>query len=235
MKHLKVILLAFTVMAAFTGIVIFSACSKNDCGSIVCQNGGTCSGGKCTCPTGFFGTRCQGRNTTGISYKNNSFTPITISVNGNTQTIPVGGSVTFTGGNGIAATGTATTSGGSSLGISSPNGVIGMEIDWQINNIFPSSDTLRVPLDVGSSYFFLRMTNKGAKNIINYYVNVGFPSTEEFFQDVTVPNDGKTYDLGYYLAYSSSNVQTQSADSKIVWKAVTLPLTNNQSFTVTIP
>ena len=78
------------------------------------------------------------------------------------------------------------------------------------------------------------MKNSGAKSVIDYYVNVAF-SYGEFYQDVTVPNDGNTYDLGYYLAYPSSNVQTQSSDSKVVWKAVTLPFTNNQTYTVNIP
>lgn len=228
-------MLSIIVMTVFSGVVVFTACNKSSCSNVVCLNGGTCSGGKCTCPTGFSGAFCQVQAQTGISYKNNSFTPVNISVNGNTQTIAPGASYTYKGGAGTLATGTASTTGSSSLGISSPDGTIGLPISWSLSNTFPASDTLRVPLDVGSSYFFLRMVNNGAKNVINYYVNVNFPSTEEFFQDVTVPNDGKVHDLGYYLAYSSSNVQTQSADSKVVWKAVTLPLTNNQSFTVTIP
>lgn len=234
MKHLKIILFAVATATIFCG-VIFTSCNQNKCNSTLCLNGGTCSNGKCSCPTGYTGTRCQIAATTAIAYKNNSFTQVTITVNGKSSTIAPGASAVFTGQVNTPASGNALTFGGSEFGISSPSGQIGMEIDWNIDDVFPTSDTLRLPLDVGSSYFFLRITNKGAKNIINYYVNVNFPSSEQFFQDVTIPNDGKTYDLGYYLAYSSSNVQTQSADSKVVWKALSLPLTNNQSATVTIP
>jgi hypothetical protein len=120
------------------------------------------------------------------------------------------------------------------LGISSPGGIIGLEINWEISNPFPtrSKDTLRVPLDVGATYFFLRMANTGSKNIINFYVNYQF-SYGQVYQDVTVPNNGVTYDLGYYLAYPYSNVQMQTSDSKVVWKAVSLPFISNQSFGVT--
>lgn len=234
MKNIKIILLSFLFTSVFSGVVIFSSCTKTSCSGITCQNGGTCSAGKCVCPTGFSGARCQTRASSAIQYKNNTYTPITIVVNGDTKTIPVGGVANFTGQFGTAALGTASTSGSaSSLGISTPAGIIGLTINWAIDNTFPSTDTLRVPLDVGATYFFLRMANTGSTNIINYYVNVTFPYGE-FYQDVTVPNTGTTYNLGYYLAYPSSNVQTQSSNSVVTWKPVTLPFTSNQSFTVTI-
>ncbi len=234
MKNIKLFIITAIVMITGSGLLIFSSCSKTTCGNLVCQNGGSCSDGKCVCPAGYSGNLCQTRANTAIQYRNNTFTPIAIVVNGNALTIPVGGTGSFTGPTGSSATGTASTAGAASqLGISTPGGIIGNTISWSIDNTFPSSDTLRVPLDVGATYFFLRMTNNSSKNIIDYYVNVGF-SYGEFYQDVTVPNTGITYDLGYYLAYPSSNVQTQSSDSKINWKAVSLPFTNNQSFTATI-
>ena len=235
MKKIKLVLFAALVTATFFSVVVFTACTKKaSCSNIVCQNGGTCSNGSCTCPTGYSGVFCQIAALTGISYQNNTFTPITIVVNGAEQTIPVGGSYTYKGKVGTAATGTASTAGAaSSLGISTPGGIIGLTINWSIDNTFPGKDTLRVPLDVGASYFFLRMANTSPKNIINYYVNYQ-SAYGQFYQDVTVPNTGTMYDLGYYLAYTSSNVQTQSSNSKINWKAVSLPFTNNQVFEVTI-
>jgi hypothetical protein len=235
MKNIRVILLAFAVTVALFSVVVFTACNKTTCNGVVCQNGGTCANGNCQCPTGYSGALCQLKASTAISYKNNTFTPITIAVNGATATIPVGGSVAFAGQVGTVATGTASTSGtANELGISTANGIIGLTISWDINNTFPSSDTLRVPLDVGATYFFLRIKNTYSKNIIDFYVNVNF-TYGQVYQDVTIPNDGNTYDMGYYLAYSSSNVQTQSSDNKVVWKAVTLPFTSNQAYTVNIP
>jgi hypothetical protein len=225
MKHTKLTVITAIIMATISGIVIFSSCSKTSCGSIICQNGGTCSDGKCSCPTGYSGSLCQTRAKSAIQYVNNTFTPITIAVNG---------SVAYAGQYGLAATGTATTSAeATSLGVNADGGKIGLPINWSINNTFPITDTLRVPLDVGATYFFLKMSNTSSRNIINFYVNVAFPYGE-VYQDVTIPNNGTTYDLGYYLAYPSSNVQTQSSNSVINWRAVSLPFTSNQSVTVNI-
>ena len=234
MKHIKLILLTLLLSAGFFSTVIFTACTKVSCSNVVCKNGGACSNGVCSCPTGYSGTFCESIVTTAIVYKNNTFTPITISVNDLGKTIPVGGSVSFTGKYGTDAIGTATTSGSAtSLGISTAGGVIGLPINWSISNTFPVSDTLRVPLDVGATYFFLRMTNKSDKNIIDYYVNYKFPYGESY-EDVTIPNDSKQYDLGYYLAYQYSNVQTQSVNAKINYFTLSLPGVSNQSASVTI-
>lgn len=49
------------------GLLVYSSCKKsgdngtpaNPCSSVVCQNGGTCSNGKCSCPTGYTGDHCE--------------------------------------------------------------------------------------------------------------------------------------------------------------------------------
>jgi len=238
MKKTKIVLLMALVSATLFSAVIFTACTKKTtCSNIICRNDGVCNNGNCVCPTGYYGTFCELGVNSFISYKNNTFTPITLVItNGATHVIPVGQSFAVEGTYGTAVVGTATTSGtASSLGVDNAGGVIGLSINWAINNNFPSGtgDTLKQSLDVGATYFFLRMANKSAQNILDYYVNVNF-SYGSTYQDVTVPNNGVTYDMGYYLAYSSSNVQTQSSNSRIVWMPVTLPFTNNQSFTVTI-
>jgi hypothetical protein len=59
MKSFKQIALsAFITISAF-GAVLYTSCNKDECKDVVCQNGGTCSGGTCTCPTGVGGTNCE--------------------------------------------------------------------------------------------------------------------------------------------------------------------------------
>lgn len=237
MKNIRLTVVMAAIMATFSGIVIFSSCSKTTCSNIVCRNGGICSDGKCTCPTGYTGSLCQFAASGVIQYVNNTFTPISISVNGEDKVIPVGGNVYYSGQFGTNALGSATTSGSAtSLGITSDGGKIGIPINWSIDNTFPAADTLRVPLDVGATYFFLKMANKRNANILNYYVNVNFTNYPEAttFEHITVPNNGVTYNMGYYLAYVGSNVQVQTSNSAVVWKAVSVPFTSNQSATITI-
>jgi len=234
MKNIKAILLTAIITTALFGAVVFSACTKVSCSSIICQHGGACSKGVCSCPTGWGGTFCDVAAITYIKYANNAFTPVTIQTTAGESVIPVGGTFTISGANGTVLTGTATTSAAASeLGITTDGGIIGNPINWDINNTFPVSDTLIVPLNVGSTYFFLRMTNKSSHDVINYYVNYQFPYGQ-WYQDVTVPANGVTYDLGYYLAYPNSNVQTQSSNTAIYWTAVSLPFTTNQLYTVTV-
>lgn len=234
MKIARTILVAATTALASLSTVSFFACTKVKCSDIVCKNGGACTDGVCSCPSGFAGTFCESVAITAIVYQNNTFTPVAISINGVNAVIPVGGSSAFTGKFGDVAIGTATTSGSAkSLGISTPGGVIGLPINWSFDHTFPANDTLRVPLDIGATYFFLRLHNTTGKNILDYYVNYAFPYGETY-EDVTVPSDGNTYDLGYYLAYPNSNVQVQTSASKVIWNAITLPFTNNQVATITV-
>jgi hypothetical protein len=59
MKSIKNIALsAFLTVSAF-GAVLYTSCTKDECKDVVCQNGGTCSEGTCTCPTGVGGTNCE--------------------------------------------------------------------------------------------------------------------------------------------------------------------------------
>ena len=54
-KHIA--LSAILTLSAFCA-VLYTSCSKDACKGVTCQHSGTCSGGTCTCPTGYEGTRC---------------------------------------------------------------------------------------------------------------------------------------------------------------------------------
>ncbi len=234
MNKIRTFLLTTLVCLSLSTALIYTSCNKATCTGVVCENNGTCSAGVCTCPTGYSGTFCENAAASVITFRNNTYTPVSITINGVGQNIPVGGTVAFAGSYGTIASGGASTSASTPYGINTANGTIGDVILWNKNIPFPVKDTLRDTLNVGRSYFFLRLVNKSAYGIIDYYVNYLF-SYGQYYYDATLPNDGKTYDMGYYLAYSSSNVQTQDSHSGVVWKAVTLPFTENQAVTVTIP
>lgn len=66
------------------GAVMYSGC-VDQCASVTCQNGGTCSDGKCTCASGYTGTNCEKKtceanNTARVQFQNKTGTSQTYSV-----------------------------------------------------------------------------------------------------------------------------------------------------------
>lgn len=49
---------ALLTLGAFSAMT-YTACSKDECEDVVCQNGGTCADGICTCASGWEGTNCE--------------------------------------------------------------------------------------------------------------------------------------------------------------------------------
>jgi hypothetical protein len=60
MKLLRLVALSAILTIATFGVIVYSSCNKTSdpCSGVTCLNGGACSGGTCTCPTGFMGTNC---------------------------------------------------------------------------------------------------------------------------------------------------------------------------------
>jgi len=48
----------FITVALFT-VIAYTACKKDACDNVVCLHLGACDGGKCSCPTGYEGLRCE--------------------------------------------------------------------------------------------------------------------------------------------------------------------------------
>lgn len=56
---LKTILTTVFCFFALAGTVTFTACQKDPCIGLTCQNGGSCDEGFCHCQTGFEGVECD--------------------------------------------------------------------------------------------------------------------------------------------------------------------------------
>ncbi len=172
-----------------------------------------------------------GGNNTGqtstITFSNPAFTPIDITFNGQSKTAPVGGNAIFSGSANTQGTGTASTSGKTSSGTQ-----VGLLITW--NNFtmtFPAAGTNNTsPLNVGNDCFFLKLTNSSSntipKSIWDQYLQ------NQTLDNVSIPNDGLVYGLGYYKAFTNSNVRAESGNNSWSWTQLNLPFTNNQSLTV---
>lgn len=157
-----------------------------------------------------------------IIYSNPTSTTISLTINGENRTILPGGSTEFTGKSSETATGSATTSGKTASG-----NVIGSVMNWAINDYFPSGGgSIDYALNVGSEYFYLKMINTSTKPILKLYVNYGLIA--QTLDNITIPNDGLTYSLGYYHAYSNSNVRAENGTTFWYWNPLNLPFTNNQ-------
>ncbi len=219
-------LLFFSVIlpVVFLAITYFS-CKKDNCTYVHCLNSGTCNNGICTCAAGYNGDSCQNLATSYITYTNNTFTPVVITVNGYTQTIPSGGMVTYSGYYSDSAVGIATT-----VGAGASGGTLGETVTWTIANAFAVS-TQNMAIDVSASYYFLKIANNGTASVNKILVNQ-LVATETV--NATFPGTGATYGVGYFYAYSNSTLEAIYANGNTFSDTtLALPMTANQSFTFT--
>lgn len=59
MKSFRIIALSVLVTVCTFCAVMYSSCKKDGCKGVTCLNMGTCTGGICSCPTGYTGVTCQ--------------------------------------------------------------------------------------------------------------------------------------------------------------------------------
>lgn len=73
MRTIKQIALSAALTFGALSAVMYTSCNNDPCKDVVCQNGGTCADGNCTCPTGVGGTNCETiyRTTYTNTYKGN--------------------------------------------------------------------------------------------------------------------------------------------------------------------
>ena len=225
MQHFRSLLIVLLAIAATFSAVIISSCHKDACSNVHCQNGGNCSGGNCTCPVGYVGSRCENKAKTTITYKNNTNTRMVLNITGYSPTyIMPNASATFTGNFGDQELGTATTS-----------GILGTQINWDINYAFPDTGGLQVNFNVSSDYFYLYVKNTSTYTYTQVTVNyllTGYETDE----NVSIPSNGTLFGIGYYLAFQSSNLYfyTNLRGHSCFYNELFLPFTYNQTFTATI-
>jgi hypothetical protein len=216
---------AFTILSFI--LVTYTACRKDPCSGYVCYNNGVCSNGYCSCATGYTGYHCENLLSTYLDYNNNTYTPINITVDNQTHVIPVGSKITYTGSYGDQITGTAQTSGTTNTGA-----IVGEPIIFSFTSPFPISGTAVQELDVTSDYFFLQIVNNSPDVITKVYINYGLQS--QTIDNITIPNDGRLYAVGYYYAFTNSTARFEDANgNRWTFNSLGLPFTSNQTVTLT--
>jgi hypothetical protein len=188
---------------------------------VVCYNGGTCSGSRCICPSGFTGQRCE---LSAIYYQNNTFTDIFLTVNGTNITIPAGTSVEVSGVPGYQATADAYT-----------HGTYGETLSWHYDDYFPSGSGGQLDaFNVSTDYFYLMMANDDPFSLSGLYVNYG--NAAETYESIAIPADRVIYGIGYYAARASTRVSVNfSVGGYYTSSYLNIPYVLNASYTVYIP
>lgn len=86
-------------------------------------------------------------------------------------------------------------------------------------------------LDISSELVFLNIKNNSNKDFIYLKVNSGNPDFESL-EEVTIPNNGNTYGIGYYFANPWMKIRAYSEDSYTEWNEhfnFYIPWVENQS------
>ncbi len=161
---------------------------------------------------------------TDVTFNNPIFTDIQITLNGNTQTIYPGSSVTFYSVPGSSVSYTAYT-----YGVTTTGSQIGVELDWNYTITLPGG-TISYNLVSSSDYFFMFMKNEGTHNLTPIKVNQGY--SDETTDYILIPDDYVNYNTGYYPAHSYTEVDAYYQDSPTnytYWYNINFPWTINQS------
>jgi hypothetical protein len=224
MKQTKSIVITaiFTLLAL--GTVVYTSCRKDRCKTLVCQNGGTCRDGFCLCPTGYTGSYCQTANVSSVSLRNETFTRVTILLNGYEYSVDSGAIITFTGSYGDTLRATAKTKGTYGVNVT----LAPIKVGFPIRGIEFSD------LDVSPEYFFLMATNNNNTLPFISQVHVNYGQRDSTLDITTVNNDGKNYHIGYYKAHSDTKVLLEKTPLKWPFNNLNLPMTKNQFYNAVI-
>ncbi|MBN2088761.1 hypothetical protein JW964_04075 [candidate division KSB1 bacterium] len=173
------------------------------------------------------------KNAFEISFSNAVFTDILINVTGiGSRTIQPGAKETFQ----FASNPGQVIYSASTSGKTSQGNRVGLNMTWneKVNVANKSSES--VNLIIGPAYFYLYITNSGLSRLTPLYVNWG--TVDQTQDNILVPNDNITYNIGYYKAFANTEIRMhleQSPLSYVFWKSGThfnFTYTNNQTLTL---
>ncbi|MEN9522945.1 MAG: EGF-like domain [Bacteroidota bacterium] len=74
MKKIKLFAFAVMTVLSVASVTYLNSCKKDPCKDVVCNNGGTCVDGNCSCATGYEGTNCDAEMRTKFIVSSTSFT-----------------------------------------------------------------------------------------------------------------------------------------------------------------
>jgi hypothetical protein len=165
-----------------------------------------------------------------LTLRNQVFTDIELTIQGQSgpQVLPAGGGRTF---NYPANPGIVSYS-GSTSGTTIQDTQVGLLMLWTFTVSTAGKPADTVDLTIDSTYFFIYVQNSGAYPLTNFYVNYGLAS--QTYDNISIPNDGQSYPIGYYPARSNTQVRAFRGNTStyVYWNQgvhFTLPWTSNQS------
>jgi hypothetical protein len=161
-----------------------------------------------------------------ITLANNSHTTVEVEIDGVEYKLDANEEKIFTGKPDQSFSGEAVTFGETTSGSQ-----VGGRLTWTIDDEFPASGNRNINFDVESDLFFLEVINNSEFTITQVYVN--FELQSQTLDNVSIPNDGKTYNIGYYRAYSNSNVRLGTDLGYWHQPTLDLPFSKNQKYTFT--
>lgn len=134
-----------------------------------------------------------------VTFKNNGHAPMDFTVSGyGTKSADPGGSTSFAVAPGIQYYSVYTIGSykGSDVGIS-------LSITNDTLNI--SNNPRTINININANYFFLYYTNALTVNV--YPLEVNYGTTAQMTEYITIPNDNIQYGLGYYEAYTNTEIR----------------------------
>ncbi len=229
MRQTKVIFLTVVLTLMALGTVVYTSCRKDHCKTLNCLNGSVCQDGFCICPTGYTGTYCQNANVSNINMRNETFTTVSMLIEGNIYKVDSGDILTFTGSYGDTLKGSATT-----------HGLYGLNVSLgSFKIIFPPRNTATYDLDVSPDYFFLMVADSNATvpELTKVYVN--YQQRDSTLDIVTKPvpiqYDGLIHHIGYFKMHSDTKVRLELDPSHYwTYNVGTTTPTKNQYFKAVI-
>lgn len=149
--------------------------------------------------------------TVNLSFTNNAYTAIDITLNGKTKTMDPNDSVHFEVEENTKVNYKATTT-----GTTNEDEKVGLTLKWE-SSINLSNTDFTEQLDISSKYFFLSINNKDTTptKISKLIVNDG---SYEVVNTVDFLLANNSDQAGYYDALSGGRIQLNTTDSKLIWE-----------------